>query len=80
MVVFPNMMTPAPLSRSTRGASSLGTLFSKILDPRVVCTSLVIIETLKDTGTPCSAPNGSPLATTCSARLASSMAVSLVIV
>src|SRR6266851_5825582 len=62
MLVLPRITTPASRNRLVTVASYGGTQPARILDPQVVCMSVVVNTSLSASGTPASGPSGSPAA------------------
>ncbi len=62
MLVLPRMTTPASLRRVVRVASYGGIQPSRIFEPQVVGTPLVVKTSFSASGTPASGPSSSPLA------------------
>src|SRR3972149_6313945 len=78
VLVLPRITAPAALSRSTAIASSSGTKSAKMREPPVVTIPRVKRTSLMDTGTPCTAPSGSPCMMAASAIFAPWRATSAV--
>src|ERR1700754_4588810 len=77
MLVLPSITVPAARSRRTIVESYGGRQPSRIFDPTVVGTPLVVSTSLTATGTPASGPSSSPAARRVSTARAASSAPSV---
>ena len=76
VVVLPITIAPAALTRSTGGASATAMLSAMQREPNAKRSPPTAMRSLIESGTPCSAPNGSPRMTAASAAFAAASAFS----
>ncbi len=75
-MVFPMMIAPAAISRSTITGLAFGTQSAKTCEPRVVTLPAIGVKSLIATGRPCSGPSCTPFRTAVSHSRAHALASS----